>query len=38
VLAKVFHITADEAMFVRPAWELNNLLERHLRDVRAEQD
>jgi phosphotransferase system HPr-like phosphotransfer protein len=33
VLAKHFHITAEDALFVRPAWELDNLLARHYRDV-----
>jgi hypothetical protein len=32
VLAKFFQISADEAMNVRPSWEIANLLERHARD------
>jgi phosphotransferase system HPr-like phosphotransfer protein len=33
VLAKVFHIGAEDALFARPAWEIDNLLARHQRDV-----
>jgi hypothetical protein len=38
VLAKHFNISAVEALNVRPAWELDNLLARHYRDLRAEHE
>jgi hypothetical protein len=33
VLARVFHITAEEALEHRPAWEIDNLLAWYARDV-----
>jgi hypothetical protein len=36
VLARFFHISAHEALNVRPVWELDNLLARHARDERVE--
>jgi phosphotransferase system HPr-like phosphotransfer protein len=33
VLARIFNISAEDALFVRPAWELDNLLARYARDV-----
>jgi phosphotransferase system HPr-like phosphotransfer protein len=36
VLAKHFHISAEDALFVRPAWELQNLLVHHAREQGGE--
>ena len=36
VLARYFHITAEDALYARPAWELDNLLNGFYRDRQRE--
>lgn len=38
MLAREFRIGAREALFERPAWELDNLVARWARDKRAEME
>jgi phosphotransferase system HPr-like phosphotransfer protein len=38
VLAKHFGISAEDALYVRPAWELDNLLAHHVRDIQSAQE
>jgi phosphotransferase system HPr-like phosphotransfer protein len=37
VLQRHFGISAEEALFERPAWELDNLIARYVRDAREEE-
>lgn len=37
MLQRWFGISADEALYVRPAWELDNLLNHFRRDVASEE-
>ena len=36
MLARYFHIPATEALYVRPAWELDNLLNGFYREQQRE--
>jgi hypothetical protein len=38
VLQREFGISATEALYVRPAWEIENLMSKLIRDRRAERD
>jgi phosphotransferase system HPr-like phosphotransfer protein len=38
VLQQEFGIGADEALYVRPAWEIENLMSKYARDRRAERE